>query len=78
MSDAPESLRPSPAPSTKTWLVTLSDGTTRAIEADAFRVEGGALVLVRPAGAVSAFAPGMWTAIESASVPGCPGQESQQ
>jgi hypothetical protein len=47
------------------WRVAMADNTTRNVEALGFRVEGGALVLLRPAGCVAAFAPGTWLSVES-------------
>jgi hypothetical protein len=62
-----ESPRPEvPPPPFRPWLITMSDKTTRTIRAAAFRVEGGALVLVLPAGAAAAYAPGIWLTVESA------------
>ncbi|MFO1160929.1 MAG: hypothetical protein U1E60_18965 [Reyranellaceae bacterium] len=53
-----------PATMPKRWLVTLSDNTVKTVEAAAIRVEGGALVLVMPAGCVAAWAPGVWRTCE--------------
>ena len=44
----------------------MADNTARTIEAPAFRVEGGALVLL-PAGCAAAYAPGTWLTIEDAT-----------
>jgi hypothetical protein len=49
---------------TKRWRVELADKTARTIEARGFRVEGGALVLVLPAGCAAAYAPSTWLTIE--------------
>jgi hypothetical protein len=57
-------LPPRPA---KTWTVTRSDGSARIVEAHGFRVEGGALVLLLPAGCVAAYAPGQWLTVETVS-----------
>jgi len=51
-----------PATPARRWLVTLSDGTTRTVEA-------GALVLVLPVGAAAAYAPGQWHRIEQEATP---------
>jgi len=67
MSDAPDLTVTRSAPPPKVWRVTLGDGTARTIEAITFRVEGGALVLLLPAGCVAAFAPGQWLTVESVS-----------
>jgi len=45
----------------------MTDGGVRTIEAPGFRVEGGALVLVLPAGCAAAYAPGTWLTIEEAT-----------
>lgn len=58
-----------PATPARRWLVTLSDGTTRTVEAHSFRVEAGALVLVLPVGAAAAYAPGQWHRIEQEATP---------
>lgn len=64
--DTPKLPLPKPPPiPPKAWRVTLDDGSTRMIEAVAFRVEAGALVLVLPAGCAAAYAPGEWRTIES-------------
>jgi hypothetical protein len=55
--------RPSDAES-KRWRVEMADKTTRTIEAHGFRIEGGGLIFVRPAGCVAAYAPGCWRTIE--------------
>ena len=47
----------------------MHDGTVRVVEALTFRVEHGALVLVQPAGLVSAFAPGIWRQVEPEAAP---------
>lgn len=47
------------------WRVTMADQSTRSIEAPAFRVEHGALVLVLAAGCAAAYAPGEWRRIEA-------------
>lgn len=78
MTDAPELPLPRPSAPPKAWRVTLGDGSTRTIEAAAFRVEGGALVLMLPAGCAAAFAPGLWTTIESASPTGHTREERRQ
>ena len=48
----------------KRWRVEMADRTTRTIEARGFRVEHGALVLVRPLGCAAAYAPSTWLTIE--------------
>ena len=53
-------------PAARRWRVTLADGSAKVVEAAAFRVEGGALVLARPAGSLAAFAPGTWASVEAA------------
>ncbi len=64
--DTPElPLPPLPPLPSKRWRVTMADRSTRSIEAPAFRVEGGALVLVLPAGLAAAYAPGEWRTIEA-------------
>lgn len=65
MTDAPQAPSPRPAAAPKSWRVTLPNAELRTYAADAFRVEGGALVLLLPAGCVAAFAPGQWLAVES-------------
>jgi len=65
MSDTPELPLPTPPVPAKTWCVTLPQGTPRTYVAAGFRVEGGALVLLLPAGCVAAFAPGQWFTVES-------------
>ena len=62
--DAPE-LGFSAPPPRRQWRVTFPNGEPRTYEADAFRVEGGALVLLLPAGCVAAFAPGQWLTVDS-------------
>jgi hypothetical protein len=52
---------------TKSWHVTLADGSTRSFAARGFRVDAGALVLLLPAGCVAAFAPGTWRTCESST-----------
>lgn len=53
-------------PVTRRWRVTLAGGKTiSVVEAKSFRVEGGALVLVQPAGCAAAYAPGTWLTIEA-------------
>ena len=52
------------APIARRWRVTMADSSCRSIEAPAFRVEHGALVLVLPAGLAAAYAPGEWRTIE--------------
>jgi len=64
--DTPE-LPLTAAPAARLWRVTMADGGARTIEAPAFRVEGGALVLVLPAGCAAAYAPGTWLTIEEAT-----------
>ena len=54
----------------KRWRIALADKTTRMIEARGFRVEGGALVLVQPAGCAAAYAPSTWLTIEELSTEG--------
>jgi hypothetical protein len=49
----------------KRWRVTMTDKTTRVVEARGFRVEHGALVLVQPAGCAAAYAPSTWLTIEA-------------
>lgn len=61
--DSP-AITPEPAAVPKQWRVTMADGEVRVVEAVTFRVEGGALVLVLPAGCVAAYAPGTWLRIE--------------
>jgi hypothetical protein len=51
-------------PECKRWRVELADKTARTIEARGFRVEGGALVLVQPAGCAAAYGPSTWLTIE--------------
>jgi hypothetical protein len=43
----------------------MADQTSRTIEAHGFRVEGGGLIFVQPAGCVAAFASGQWLVIEA-------------
>ena len=64
--DAPE-LPLTPAPAARQWRVTMADNTARTIEAPAIRVDGGALVLLLPAGCAAAYAPGTWLTIEEAT-----------
>jgi hypothetical protein len=64
MSDAELPL-PRPTPPPKSWRVTFPQGEPRAFSADGFRVDGGALVLLLPAGCVAAYAPGQWLTVES-------------
>lgn len=47
------------------WRVTMADNSSCVIEAPAFRVEHGALVLALPAGLAAAYAPGEWRKIEA-------------
>ena len=63
--DAPE-LPLTAAPAARHWRVTMADNTARTIEAPAFRIDGGALVLLLPAGCAAAYAPGTWLTIEEA------------
>jgi hypothetical protein len=58
--DLAELPQPSPAPVIKRWRVTMSDKTTRTVEARGFRVEHGALVLVLPVGCAAAYGPSSW------------------
>lgn len=60
---------PLPVAPPKRWRVVLADRSTRSIEAPAFRVEHGALVLVLPAGNAAAYALGEWRMIESEGQP---------
>jgi hypothetical protein len=53
-------------PTSRNWLITLADQTTRVVEAHSFRVEGGGLILVLPAGCAAAYAHGTWLTIEAA------------
>ena len=64
--DTPE-LPLTPGRAARRWCVTMTDGGVRTIEAPGFRVEGGALVLVLPAGCAAAYAPGTWLTIEEAT-----------
>lgn len=51
----------------KRWRVELvADQAPRTVEAHGFRIEGGGLIFVQPAGCVAAFAPGCWRTIEQA------------
>jgi hypothetical protein len=63
--DATELPAPTQSPVTRRWRVELADKTTRTITAHGFRVEGGALVLVKPAGCAAAYAPSTWLTIEA-------------
>jgi hypothetical protein len=45
----------------------MADNTARTIEARAFRIDGGALVLLLPAGCAAAYAAGTWLTIEEAT-----------
>lgn len=58
-----------PATPARRWTVVLHDGETHTIEALAFRVEGGALLMVKPAGLVSAYAQGVWRTCEPEGTP---------
>lgn len=58
-----------PSPAKRRWRVTLADAEVRVFEAVTFRVEGGALVLVLPAGCAAAFAPGVWRTCEPEPAP---------
>jgi len=58
--------RSSGRPNLLSWRVTMADNTARTIEAPAFRIDGGALVLLLPAGCGAAYAPGTWLTIEEA------------
>jgi hypothetical protein len=60
-----EQPQPSPAPVARRWRVEMADQTSRTIEAHGFRVEGGGLIFVQPAGCVAAFASGQWLMIEA-------------
>jgi len=51
-----------PPTQARRWRVVMHDGSERTVEALAFRVEGGALVL--PVGCAAAYAPGTWHRIE--------------
>lgn len=62
--DAAPELPLAPIAAPRRWRVTMADNSVREIEAPAFRVEGGALVLVLPAGLAAAYAPGEWRKIE--------------
>lgn len=53
-----------PATPARRWRVTLADGEARIVEAVAIRCEHGALLMVRPAGLASAYAPGAWRQVE--------------
>jgi hypothetical protein len=66
MTDPHATAAPSRVPVTKRWRVELGDIAPRMIEARGFRVEGGALIFIHPAGCVAAFAPGCWRTIEEA------------
>jgi hypothetical protein len=63
--DVAELPQPSTAPITTRWRVTLADKTARVIDARGFRIEGGGLIFVQPAGCVAAFAPSVWHSIEA-------------
>lgn len=65
MTDAAELPLLPPVP-VRRWRVMMADNSAREIEAPAFRVEHGALVLVLPAGCAAAYAPGEWRRIEAA------------
>jgi len=67
MTAAPELPPLTPPVPPKSWRVTVPRGEPRDYEAAGFRVEGGALVLLLPAGCVAAFAPGQWLTVESAA-----------
>jgi hypothetical protein len=55
----------------KRWHVELGDNQPpRTVEAHGFRVEGGALIFVQPAGCVAAYAPGCWRTIETLDMEG--------
>jgi len=62
MTDAAELPLLPPKPVAR-WRVTMADNSSAVIEAPAFRVEHGALVLVLPAGCAAAYAPGEWRMI---------------
>ncbi|WP_428660459.1 hypothetical protein [Reyranella sp.] len=49
---------PRPAVPAKSYRVTFPQGEARTYDAVGFRVDGGALILLLPAGYVAAFAPG--------------------
>ena len=52
-------------PGPRRWRVTMAAGEPRTVEALAFRIEGGALVLTLPVGLAAAYAPGEWRRIEA-------------
>jgi hypothetical protein len=57
--------QPTTAPVIKRWRVELvPDQAPLIVEAHGFRIEGGGLIFVRPAGCVAAFAPGCWRTIQ--------------
>jgi hypothetical protein len=60
-----EQPQPSPVPVTRRWCVEMADKTSRVVEAHGFRIEGGGLIFVQPAGCVAAFASGQWLMIEA-------------
>jgi len=67
MTDAADLPQPSTAPVIKRWRVELMpDQAPRTVEAHGFRIEGGGLIFVQPAGCVAAYAPGCWRTIEQA------------
>lgn len=49
-----------PSQPARRWRVAMADGNSCTVEALGFRVEGGALVFVLPAGLAAAYAPGTW------------------
>ncbi len=58
MADRDELPLPRPAVPAKSYRVTFPQGEARTYDAVGFRVDGGALILLLPAGYVAAFAPG--------------------
>lgn len=54
----------SPPRLSRSWRVVLADGSATVVAADCIRIEGGALIVMRPNGAVAAYASGQWWSAE--------------